>query len=99
MASSSEMWLTSSVRPSVQRRVFARTPALQGRSRQGMSERHALANELAHGLRSLAESGEGLERFRGYVEKAGRDPNGMVKADCLNLSTRSVNGAGWTRGF
>jgi enoyl-CoA hydratase len=31
---------------------------------QNLSERHALANELAHGLRSLAESGEGLERFR-----------------------------------
>jgi enoyl-CoA hydratase len=31
---------------------------------QAMSERHGLANELAHGLRSLAEASEGLERFR-----------------------------------
>jgi enoyl-CoA hydratase len=31
---------------------------------QAMTERHGLANELAHGLRSLAEAGEGLERFR-----------------------------------
>jgi enoyl-CoA hydratase len=31
---------------------------------QAMSERHGLANELAHGLRSLAEASEGIERFR-----------------------------------
>jgi enoyl-CoA hydratase len=31
---------------------------------QVMTERHALANELAHGLRSLSEAGEGIERFR-----------------------------------
>ena len=36
-----------------------------------MSERHALANELAHGLRSLAESGEGLERFRAGAGRHG----------------------------
>src|ERR1700722_16526384 len=37
----------------------------------GMSERHALANELAHGLRSLAESAEGLERFRAGAGRHG----------------------------
>jgi enoyl-CoA hydratase len=31
---------------------------------QAMTERHGLANELAHGLRSLAEAREGIERFR-----------------------------------
>jgi enoyl-CoA hydratase len=31
---------------------------------QTMTERHGLANELAHGLRSLAEAREGIERFR-----------------------------------
>jgi enoyl-CoA hydratase len=31
---------------------------------QTMNERHGLANELAHGLRSLAEASEGIERFR-----------------------------------
>ena len=38
---------------------------------QGMSERHALANELAHGLRSVAESAEGLERFRAGAGRHG----------------------------
>src|ERR1700733_1336375 len=38
---------------------------------QSMSERHALANELAHGLRSVAESAEGLERFRAGAGRHG----------------------------
>jgi enoyl-CoA hydratase/carnithine racemase len=38
---------------------------------QGMTERHALANELAHGLRSVAESAEGLERFRAGAGRHG----------------------------
>ena len=51
-----------------------RQDRLSALEQQGMSERHALANELAHGLRSLAESGEGLERFR-----AGAGRHGVVR--------------------
>jgi enoyl-CoA hydratase len=48
-----------------------RQDRLSALEQQGMSERHALANELAHGLRSLAESGEGLERFRAGAGRHG----------------------------
>jgi enoyl-CoA hydratase len=48
-----------------------RQDRLSALEQPGMSERHALANELAHGLRSLAESGEGLERFRGGAGRHG----------------------------
>ena len=41
-----------------------RQDRLSALEQQAMSERHGLANELAHGLRSLAEASEGLERFR-----------------------------------
>jgi len=41
-----------------------RQDRLSALEQDGMSERHALANELAHGMRSVAESAEGLERFR-----------------------------------
>ena len=41
-----------------------RQDRLSALEQQGMSERHALANELAHGMRSLADSAEGIERFR-----------------------------------
>jgi enoyl-CoA hydratase len=37
----------------------------------GMSERHALANELAHGLRSLADAADGLEQFRAGAGRHG----------------------------
>ncbi len=41
-----------------------RQDRLSALEQTGMSERHALADELAHGLRSLADVAEGLERFR-----------------------------------
>ena len=41
-------------------------------SSRASSERHALANELAHGLRSLADvQAEGLERFRAGAGRHG----------------------------
>jgi enoyl-CoA hydratase len=48
-----------------------RQDRLSALEQPGMSERHALANELAHGLRSLADSGEGLERFRAGAGRHG----------------------------
>jgi enoyl-CoA hydratase len=48
-----------------------RQDRLSALEQPAMSERHALANELAHGLRSLADSGEGLERFRAGAGRHG----------------------------
>jgi enoyl-CoA hydratase len=38
---------------------------------EGLSEADAMANELQHGLRSLAEAGPGLERFRAGAGRHG----------------------------
>jgi enoyl-CoA hydratase len=38
---------------------------------EGLSERDAMANELKHGIRSLAEAEAGLERFRSGAGRHG----------------------------
>ena len=38
---------------------------------EGLDERPALANEFAHGMRSLAEVAAGLERFRSGAGRHG----------------------------